>query len=105
MSDFTFIKKLGEGAFGQVHLVKRKATGHNYALKKVRLTGMKEKDKNNALNEIRILASISDYHIIKFKAAFFDEASSNLCIVMEHANGGDLSKLIQHYKRMNRKIP
>lgn len=82
MGDFTFLKKLGEGAFGQVHLVKRKTDGHNYAFKKVRLIGLKDKDKNNALNEIRILASINEEYVIKFKDAFFDEVSNSLCIVM-----------------------
>ncbi len=31
------------------------------------------KEKENALNEVRILASIDDPHIIKYKEAFFDE--------------------------------
>lgn len=71
----------------------------------MRLIGLKDKDKNNALNEIRILASISEEYVIKFKDAFFDEVSNSLCIVMEYANGGDLSKLISRHKQMNRKIP
>jgi hypothetical protein len=31
------------------------------------MAGMKEKEKENALNEIRILASLTDDYIIKFK--------------------------------------
>lgn len=37
------MKLLGEGAFGQVYLVKRKQDNKTYALKKVRMIGMKEK--------------------------------------------------------------
>jgi hypothetical protein len=33
---------------------------------------MKEKDRNNALNEVRILASDGSDHVIEFKEAFFD---------------------------------
>lgn len=55
---------------------------------------MKEKEKENALNEIRILASLNDDYIIKFKEAFYDNLSGYLCIVMEFASGGDLMRII-----------
>lgn len=45
LKDFDIMKKLGEGAFGQVFLVRRKADGHTYAMKKVKLLGMKIKEK------------------------------------------------------------
>lgn len=55
---------------------------------------MKEKEKENALNEIRILASLNDDYIIKFKEGFYDNLSGYLCIVMEFASGGDLMRII-----------
>ena len=55
---------------------------------------MKEKDKVNALNEIRILASITSPYIIGYKEAFYDEKSSTLCVVLEFADGGDLTSRI-----------
>ena len=51
---------------------------------------MKDKERENAVNEIRILASINDEFIIGYKDAFYDEVSSMLCIVMEYASGGDI---------------
>ena len=51
---------------------------------------MKEKEKENALNEVRLLASISNEFIIAYKEAFFDTQDKALCIVMEFADGGDL---------------
>ena len=47
---------------------------------------LKEKEKENSLNEIRILASISHPNIIAYKEAFYDEASQCLCVVMEYAD-------------------
>ena len=47
------------------------------------------KDKKNALNEIRILASIKHQNVIVYKEAFFDEEEGTLCIVMELADSGD----------------
>jgi NIMA (never in mitosis gene a)-related kinase len=54
------------------------------------MTLLKEKEKENAVNEVRILASIDNPNIISYKDAFFDEASNSLCIVMEYADDGDL---------------
>lgn len=51
---------------------------------------LSEKEKINSLNEVRILASISHPHIISYKEAFVDEASSSLWIIMEYADDGDL---------------
>ena len=39
LRDFDVLSKLGEGAFGQVFKVKRKADGKEYALKKVKDNG------------------------------------------------------------------
>ena len=46
------------------------------------------------MNEIRILASLNDDFIIKFKEAFYDNLSGYLCIIMEFAKGGDLMRVI-----------
>lgn len=35
MKDFDMMAKLGEGSFGQVYRVRRKADGKEYAMKKV----------------------------------------------------------------------
>jgi serine/threonine protein kinase len=43
LKDFEIIKKLGKGAFGTVYLVRRKIDLEMYALKKVKMTGLKEK--------------------------------------------------------------
>jgi len=58
ISDFTIIKKLGDGAYSSVFKVKRKGDTEEYALKNVKMLSLSEKEKENALNEVRILASI-----------------------------------------------
>lgn len=52
------------------------------------------KEKENALNEVRILASLSHETIIGYKEAFFEDASSCLCMVMDYADDGDLYQKI-----------
>lgn len=97
IQNFEVIKKLGEGAFSCVFKVNRKSDGLSYALKKVKMGNLSTKEKENALNEIRIMASFNHPNIIGYKEAFFDESSSTLCIVMELAEGGDLLKKITEH--------
>lgn len=58
-----------------------------------------DKEKKNALNEVRILASIKHENVVAYKEAFFDEGSESLCIVMEFCDGGDLYKNIIALKK------
>lgn len=60
--------------------------GTEYALKKVKLTNLSEKEKQNALNEVRILASIRDNNIIAYKEVFIDEPSSSLWLIIINPN-------------------
>ncbi len=78
MNDFQIISKLGEGAYSIVYKVKRLVDGNIYALKKVKLLNLSEKEKLNALNEVRILASVKSQYVISYKEAFFDESESCL---------------------------
>ena len=60
---------------------------------------LSEKEKENALNEVRILASVEHPNIAGYKEAFFEESTSTLCIVMEYADGGDLLSKINSLKK------
>ena len=99
MNNFEILAKLGEGSYSTVYKVKRKIDSKIYALKKVRLKKLSSKEKENSVNEVRILASIKSPHIISYKEAFLDENSQNLCIIMEFAEKGDLYQKITYYKK------
>ena len=99
MNDFQIISKLGEGAYSTVFKVKRIIDNKIYALKKVKLLNLSEKEKENSLNEVRILASVKSNFVVSYKEAFFDEKDNTLCIIMEFADRGDLyQKIVQHKK-------
>jgi len=53
-----------------VFKVERKADKQQYALKKVKLANLSEKEIENALNEVRILASLKNKNIIGYKEVF-----------------------------------
>ena len=103
MDNFKLGKLLGKGAFGSVSLVTRKTDGKIYAMKRVNIGKLNNKEKESSLNEIRILASLSHPNIIGYKEAFFDQSTNTLNIVMEFADEGDLEKKIKNNlkKRLN----
>jgi NIMA (never in mitosis gene a)-related kinase len=92
-----------------VFKVVRKSDGKEYALKKVskerfnfdqvKLAKLTQKEKDNAINEVRIQASINHPNVAGYKEAFFETATSTLCIVMEYADGGDLQTKINTLKK------
>lgn len=98
-ADFKVIKTIGKGAYSTVQRVQRKSDGQVYALKKVLLQSLSKKEKENALNEVRILASVQHPNIISYKEAFLSENPSALCIIMEYADGGDLYQKIVEQKK------
>ena len=59
------------------------------------MQNLSEKEKKNALVEVRIMASISHPNIIAYKEAFFDQSDNSLCLIMEFADSGDLWQKIQ----------
>ena len=101
MNNFEIINKLGDGAYSEVFKVRRKIDSKIYALKKVKLKNLKEKEKINALSEIRILASIKSPFIISYKEAFFTIEDKSLNLIMEFADNGDLYQKIKYYKTKN----
>ena len=90
LSDFNIVSKLGTGSYSEVYKVQRKSNDQTYALKKVTLENLSQKERENALNEVRILASITHDNIIGYKDAFLAEGGKYLCIVMEFAAEGDV---------------
>lgn len=76
--DFQILSRLGEGAYSSVYKVKRLTDGIEYALKRVKIGNLSEKEKENALNEVRIIASVRHPNIVQYKEAFLDENSNSL---------------------------
>ena len=78
LDDFNIDVKIGEGAFSTVYKARRKTDDLDYAIKIIDIGKLSEKEKFNALNEIRLLASIKNPYIIKFKESFYEEDKNKL---------------------------
>jgi len=59
----------------------------------VNLGKLSDKEKQFALNEVRILASLDAPNVVAYKESFIE--GNFLYIIMEHMDNGDLLKLIK----------
>ena len=78
LNDFEKLTRIGTGSYSSVYKVQRIVDGKEYALKKVKMSGLSQKEKENALNEVRFLASINHPNVISYKETFIDQPSSSL---------------------------
>jgi NIMA (never in mitosis gene a)-related kinase len=101
IQDFKILQEIGKGTYSKVFKVRRLLDGQLYALKRVFTHKLKAREKQNSLNEIRILASIDSPYVVSYKEAFFEDDS--LYVVMEYANDGDLYDKIGQMRK-NRKL-
>jgi NIMA (never in mitosis gene a)-related kinase len=65
---------------------------------------MDEAERIRTVQEAKILESLNQPNIIKFKEVYKTK-KGKLCIVMEYADGGDLDKKILEYKKKKKFIP
>jgi len=86
--NFDLIEQLGKGSYSKVFKVRRKDDGKIYALKKVNLGPISEKEKVNSLNEVWLLSLLNHPNIINYKETFIED--NVLYIVIEFADNLDL---------------
>jgi NIMA (never in mitosis gene a)-related kinase len=98
LKGFQALKPIGKGSFGKVYRAVRISDGQEYALKELEIKTMNQRERDDALNEVRLLASIKHAHTIRYYDAFFD--SDKLYIVTEFARFGDIgAKIKRHISR------
>jgi NIMA (never in mitosis gene a)-related kinase 1/4/5 len=102
-SDFKIVRLLGKGTYGAVYKVIRKSDKEEYAMKEVSIKDLKTREQEDAVNEIRVLASIKHRNILRYCDAFLEK--KNLYIVTEYAKAGDLHRRIQKFKKAKKRMP
>ena len=95
--NFSTIKIIGKGAFGEVKLVQRKTDGKIYALKSLIKTEMFKKDQLAHVRAERdILAESDSPWVVKLHTTFQD--NTYLYMLMEFLPGGDLMTMLIKYE-------
>ena len=89
LEDFQIIKKIGQGAFSKVFLVKKKETGEALAMKVIRKDTLLEEDSLvNTLLEKDILLNAEHPFLMSMNHVF--QTEQKVFFVMRFARGGEL---------------
>ncbi|PRP84407.1 hypothetical protein PROFUN_08087 [Planoprotostelium fungivorum] len=95
ISDYEMLKPISRGAFGRVYLARRKRTGDLYAMKVLKKSDMVRKNMvDHVIAERNILAQTKNPFVVKLFYAF--QSETNLFLVMEFCNGGDVCSLLRN---------
>ncbi|CAN6725978.1 unnamed protein product [Malus baccata var. baccata] len=91
--DFELLTMIGKGAFGEVRICREKATGHVYAMKKLKKSEMLRRGQvEHVKAERNLLAEVDSNCIVKLYCSFQDE--EYLYLIMEYLPGGDMMTLL-----------
>ena len=102
IDDFTLIKSIGKGAFGEVFLTSKKGTNKLFATKKVsRQKATSQTLRKYFINEIQILKEMNHKNIIHFEA--IKQTVHNFYIITEYCNGGGLYECLNKYRSLYKK--
>ena len=94
LEDFEIQRKLGQGHFGSVYLVKSKITRKLYAMKEIKSERYKNDEQRLEIQkEVKLLENLDHPHVITYFASF--NQNGNFYIVTEYINGGNLESIIK----------
>ena len=98
------VKYLGKGSYGAAILVElRSNPNEKFVIKEIVIGHLKTAEQNAAKMEAEVLHQMSHSNITMYVESFVE--SSKLYIVMEHADGGDLTAAIAKRKKSGQRWP
>lgn len=89
------VRKLGEGSFGRVDLVRERTTGQERVCKVVHTLGMKPTTLELMKKEVRILSQLDHPHIVKIHEYAEDKERDKLILILEYISGGTCADLLK----------
>jgi serine/threonine protein kinase len=95
VADFDVVRKIGQGGFGEVFLVRMRSTAELYALKKIPKESMlRQRQVSHVWLERFVLATVGHHpNVVKMYYSFQDR--THLYFVMEYLPGGDLFSMFR----------
>lgn len=91
--DFEHLTIIGRGAFGEVRIVKEKASGRLMAMKKLKKDDMVRRGQiDHVKAERNVLAEVKDKHVVTLYYSFQD--NDFLYLLMEYLPGGDIMTML-----------
>lgn len=101
MDRYSIERVVGQGSYGKALLCSRKSDGKRCIIKQISIGKLSRKERQSTEQEACILSKLCHPNIVTFWEVV--STSQHLNIVMEFADGGDLTSYIT--KRRGRLIP
>ena len=102
ITDFTFLKDIGEGHFGKVKLAVSKKTGDNFAIKIMIKEKIESRIAKKFISEMEISKKFNHKNVIRVYSVLEDE--TNYYIIMEYCSKGELFDYIVSKKKLSKDI-
>ncbi|KAG9332683.1 hypothetical protein JZ751_014781 [Albula glossodonta] len=97
MENYTFIRVVGKGSYGEVNLVKHKTEAKQYVVKKLNLRTSSKRERRAAEQEAQLLSQLRHPNIVTYRESWEGE-DCQLYIVMGFCEGGDLYHRLRQQK-------
>jgi len=102
LSKYTTVKTLGQGSYGKALLV-RSRNGTMYVMKEIQIGHLSNKEKEASVAEATVLSKMHHSNICAYVESFLNQPRNDvLYIVMDYADGGDLSSAVERRKKTKR---
>ncbi|TPP65891.1 Serine/threonine-protein kinase ULK3 [Fasciola gigantica] len=102
LQNCAIIRKLGQGAYGEVYLARLKVSEKVMAIKCIPKTKLNKRGQDNLVSEISILQKLRHPHIVRLVDFSWD--SERVYLFMEYCAGGDLSQFIRTKRRLSEQL-
>lgn len=96
------LREVGSGSYGKAVLVSNEK-GKELVMKQIDISKMGNKERSDAINEVKVLSQLKHPYIVSYHQSFIE--AGTLCILMDYAENGDLSNLIQNTRRCGHQLP
>ena len=103
MEKYEKCEKIGSGTYGMVHLIKRKADGRLFALKRVPVERNASQEKLSINNEIKVLKSLNHANVVQYHDSFIEK--DYIHIVMDFCERGDMNRRIKRASASKKCFP
>ena len=100
MDRYEKLDKIGSGTYGMVHLIRRRADGHLFALKRVPVERNATQETISINNEIKVLRSLNHANVVQYHDSFIEK--EYIHIVMDFCERGDMNRRIKKAKSSNK---
>lgn len=92
---------IGKGKFSKVYFGYHSSSNDNVAVKKISKKSIERSSLERIENEVELLKKIKHQNVVSFKDVI--KGTSNIYIICEYANGGDLKTLMKSHGPFNEK--